>query len=113
MIASREQWLLLAAFPDLSNSSRLVQLLKSHCILAKHRANSTRLVNRLVAIVEHPASLVSYGCFTSETQPQCKLDLPGRCGCHCDDAELRCVDKAPRHIEVGMIEGIEELGSEL
>lgn len=75
--------------------------------------NSTRLANRLVAIVENTASFLSYARFTSEAQPQCELNLAGRRRGHRDDAELRRVDKALWHIEVGVIEGIEELRPEL
>ncbi len=50
---------------------------------------------------------------TSEAHPQCKLNLAGRRRGYRDDAELRCIDTALRHIEVGVIERIEELRSEL
>ena len=61
----------------------------------------------------YPESTDLTKAFESETQPQRKLDLAGRRGCHRDDAELRCVDKTFGHIEVGVIEGVEELRSEL
>ena len=95
-----------AAESSAYNTMRIATPILSHF----RRSIASSLVKRIILIGLLSAAQRDVDL---KTQPQGKLDLPGRCGCHRDDSELWRVDKALRSVKVGVIESIEELGSEL